>query len=760
MHHGVLSGAAREEGGGSMIKGIEFLSIEATLPVILVVAPLALGLSFWAWKRSAYRPAILGLELLRLLLIAGVLFALSQPERVETEISNELPKIAVLWDDSASMKTRDVVPLGATGAAPETRADWLEGNFDLAGLELALAGRYRVSGAPLSDSSLLEPERGALDGGAEGEIPATNMASPMRRLLEDPELRALVLLGDGDWNSGGSPADVAMKYRMQGVPIFTTAIGSRTALEDIEFLPLEPPAFALVDKQLSIPYAIRSSMDRDLRVSVSLVGTDGQKTGEVVLLKARSIFEGTLSITPTAMGSLTLTASLPVQSGELDETNNQVTVEIDVREESLRVLLIESTPRWEYRYLRNAMVRDPGVEVDCFLYHPDLKDIGGGPHYLSAFPSREELVEYDVVFLGDVGMAPDQLSPEQCKMIRGLVAEQASGLILMPGLGGRQMSLFESELEPLLPVELDPGAPYGHGQETPAHLLLTEVGRKSSLTKLAPDERMNADLWENLPGFQWSAAALRPRAGATVLAVHSSRDDGYGRLPLLATKNFGTGKVLFMGTDSAWRWREGVEDKIHYRFWRQVVRWMAYQRKMNAGESMRLFYTPERPTVRSLTTFFANVMDAAGSPLEGADLSARIESPAGRISRLQFDSDEGEWGLYSTTFRAVEPGDHIITLTCRDTEEQLVSTVNFVGAVLERVGQPARHDVMAEISRISRGEVFRFSDIERLGERLRALEDPPVVSRRTRLWSHPILGAIMVLLMAFFWIGRKMVGRF
>ena len=27
-----------------------------------------------------------------------------------------------------------------------------------------------------------------------------------------------------------------------------------------------------------------------------------------------------------------------------------------------------------------------------------------------------------------------------------------------------------------------------------------------------------------------------------------------------------------MGSDSAWRWRRGVEDKFHYRFWSQVVR--------------------------------------------------------------------------------------------------------------------------------------------------------------------------------------------
>ena len=73
-------------------------------------------------------------------------------------------------------------------------------------------------------------------------------------------------------------------------------------------------------------------------------------------------------------------------------------------------------------------------------------------------------------------------------------------------------------------------------------------------------------------------------------------------LGLIDTRTFGAGKVLFMGTDGAWRWRKGVEDKYHYRFWGQVVRWMAYQRNMAKGETMRLFYTPDQPQRRQTLT--------------------------------------------------------------------------------------------------------------------------------------------------------------
>jgi len=35
-----------------------------------------------------------------------------------------------------------------------------------------------------------------------------------------------VLISDGDWNEGGSPAGVAMQYRLRGIPIFGACAGS------------------------------------------------------------------------------------------------------------------------------------------------------------------------------------------------------------------------------------------------------------------------------------------------------------------------------------------------------------------------------------------------------------------------------------------------------------------------------------------------------------------------------------------------------
>ena len=68
-----------------------------------------------------------------------------------------------------------------------------------------------------------------------------------------------------------------------------------------------------------------------------------------------------------------------------------------------------------------------------------------------------------------------------------------------------------------------------------------------------------------------------------------------------------------MGTDSAWRWRRGVEDKYHYRFWSQVVRWMAHQRHLSDKEGIRVSYSPEAPNVGDTVFLQTTVLDQAWS---------------------------------------------------------------------------------------------------------------------------------------------------
>ena len=60
-----------------------------------------------------------------------------------------------------------------------------------------------------------------------------------------------------------------------------------------------------------------------------------------------------------------------------------------MRQEQLKVLLVETLPRWEFRYLKNALSRDPGVTVRVLLMHPGM-DRGEGKNLAEILRLRAE----------------------------------------------------------------------------------------------------------------------------------------------------------------------------------------------------------------------------------------------------------------------------------------------------------------------------------------------------------------------------------
>jgi len=715
-----------------------------SLGISIVVVLVTAAYCYAAWRRSGYQRTFGLLELLRLVLVIFAAVMFNQPEYIEEFLPDEKPSVVVLWDDSRSMETRDVKTVGQSGEALTTRRDAI---------------------APLTESSawhkLHERINVVLQPFSSPESSGSNLYQPLNDIMEkQANLLGVVFASDGDWNEGPPPVQAATRMRLKEIPIFAVPVGSSIPLPDVELLSLDAPTFGVAGKSVRIPFSINSSLPRDHVATVTLRTSDGEELQKEVNVKAMGRTSEWIIWKPEQIGDYQLTVNVPTHHDESLTDNNELSAPISIREEKLRVLVVESYPRWEYRYLRNALSRDPGVEVSCLLFHPGLSKVGGGNRdYIKEFPDGlDELSKYDVVFLGDVGLDDGQLTVEQCRLLKGLVEHQASGLVFMPGFYGRQFSLLETELDALYPVVLDEAQPGGWGSRTPSHFELTELGRRSLLTKLADTREDNIEVWSGLPGFQWHAPVLRARAGTDVLSVHESETNKYGRVPLLVTRTYGAGKVLFMGTDGAWRWRKGVEDKYHYRFWGQVVRWMAYQRNMAKGESMRLYYSPDQPQIDQTVMFNANVMERSGEPLTKGDVVARITAPSGKLETVRFVSAGDEWGAFAGRFTTAEPGQHEMVLNCKQTGTTLETSFFVQGVANERAGRPARPEVLDELARVTRGKVIAADKIDDVLNSLAALPDPPASVRRVQLWSHPIPAACLIALFGVFWVGRKAAG--
>ena len=617
-------------------------------PWSLAISIIFLGVICWlawtAWERSGFRRVIGWLEGLRVLIALGIAITLNQPEWREVFKPDSKPTLAVLVDTSRSMQTQDVFDPHNPSAPPTIRADTAKPFLDPQAWS-SLTQKLDVAIQPFSSESN-PPEDGTDIGGA--------LAAAAKKY---PHLRAVALISDGDWNVGDPPNQAATKLRMRDVPVFTVPTGAESHLPDIELSSFDVPTFAVAGKPLRIPFTIESSLPQDAAATLEMKSSTGEVITKDVVIPAMSRLQDVMVWKPESPGDIKLTLTVPKTGNETNLENNTLEAPLSIRKETLHVLIIESFPRWEYRYLRNACERDPGVEVNTLLFHPDLGKLGAGRGYLAAFPKDEQLAKYDVIFLGDVGTDPGQLTNEECDSLMKVVRDQATGLVFMPGFHGFEASLLPTPLGDLFPVVWDDAQPHGYGTPTPGGFTLTEAGEHSLLTKLEDTDEESEQVWKNLPGFQWYAPALRAKAGTEVLVMHSTESNDFGRIPLIVTRTYGAGKILFMGTDGAWRWRKGVEDKYHYRFWGQVVRWMAYQRNMSSGDKMRLFYSPDRPRAGAVLTLNANAMSTTGEPLQDGAVIAQITSPTGKIDSVRLlPASQESWGLFTGIYTPDQPG--------------------------------------------------------------------------------------------------------
>jgi hypothetical protein len=724
-----------------------------TAPWVMVVALAFAAASAWFFVRSMRREGhggwMTALHVLRFVIALAVAFTLLRPERVVIKKRTEQPRVVVLWDGSGSMETKDVLTGQKQASA---RAEWVKQQID-AKFWQPLEKQYQVTVEPFA-----QPPADDAKADVETEI-GSDLNAPLERVLKQhADLRAVLLLSDGDWNLGKSPITAATALAQRDVPVFAVGVGSETYLPDVELQSVLAPTYGLVNERISVMFTVQNHLPREVKTSVTVQGPGDAKGSKTVTLPPMGQIQDMLVFTPQAEGEGDFTVRLPVEREEVFPENNARAFHLAVRKETLKVLLVDSQPRWEFRYLRNALVRDAGVAVNTVLYHPAI-GMGEGVGYLKEFPAkREDLQSYDVVFLGDVGIGSGMLTPENATMLKGLIEQQASGLVFLPGALGRGKSFADSALADLLPVETDYVKGTGFASSAEARLELTFRGRDHWLTMLATDPSANQIVWRGLPGFYWYAPVVKAKPGSEVLAVHEAARNQFGRIPLLVTRAAGNGKVLYMGTDSAWRWRKGVEDTYHYRFWGQVVRWMAHQRHLSQDEGMRFFYTPETPKRGDKMRLTATVLDKLGIPISEGKVAVTLTAPSGASETIELVAENAEWGVHTGQFVPREGGKYEVEVKCEAAARRLKTQLTVTVPTLEKVGRPAKLDVLREIAALTSGKSAGPADLAQLVSGLSLLPERRPEEQRFRLWCDPRWCAALLVLFTAYWVGRKIGG--
>ena len=208
----------------SVSRSLTFLGTPWSV-ALSIIAVLATGVfCFLAWRRSGYRPSMGILELLRLALVGIVAVLLNQPEWIEEFRPEEKPAIAVLWDASSSMDTRDALAGASEGAsgAPVTRPR--SDQPAQRGFDLAKASRAVERGDPAFRRAEGGPRHGL-------ERPAlTRERSHSQPARGGVGLRRRLERGSAAGAGGGGAAD-ARSADLRGARGQPLAIAGRRAFE-------------------------------------------------------------------------------------------------------------------------------------------------------------------------------------------------------------------------------------------------------------------------------------------------------------------------------------------------------------------------------------------------------------------------------------------------------------------------------------------------------------------------------------------------
>ena len=158
------------------------MSFSASWP-LLVFGALVWGGFGWLgivnWRRNPRR-GVAALEALRFVIVGLVVITLWRPEVRRWMTAALQPTVAVLWDDSRSMTTHDQVE----GDRAVERREWVAQQRALP-VWKTLSNQFRM----VSENF----------GSAEG----TDINAALTKVAgSGANLRAVVLLSDGDWNTG------------------------------------------------------------------------------------------------------------------------------------------------------------------------------------------------------------------------------------------------------------------------------------------------------------------------------------------------------------------------------------------------------------------------------------------------------------------------------------------------------------------------------------------------------------------------------
>jgi len=701
---------------------------------------------------------------LRVALLTLMVVLLLRPVVVVSSVIPRSSYVAMLVDDSVSMKLRDV-PGGASRL--DTVKQALFNNIP--GQESFLnrldrkfkTSLYGFSGglARLKDGNDLFGEGRTSDlAGALDETIKRSSGMP---------LSAVVLATDGASNVPRDMAAVLRELRARDIPVFTVGVGNTARPMDAELTRVNMPRRVLVGSRLNIETIVGLSGYGATKVLLN-VREDGRaiKTEEANL-RGNDTQAVNLEITPTTPGIHRYTVEVTPLDGELTVENNKQDSLVEVIEGPLRILHVEGEPRWELGKIRESIQpNEKNVTVVSLQRTGENKfyrqGVGTQTELATGFPkTEEELFSYQGLILGSVEAG--FFTADELRSIEAFVARRGGGLLALGGRlafdGGKYKG---TAIDDLLPVSLTGEAVDDANSFTAVYKpVLTAAGQTHPITRLNEDRAANQKAWNEMPPISVSEVLTNIKPGASVL-LEARRVQGSGTLvaPLLVQQRYGRGQTLALTAADTWRWRMKMDSKnnAHETFWRQMLRYLV----SGTPQQIEIGTEKEVYALDDTISIVADIRDKKFNAVGDAHAIARVTKPSGLVVDVPLKfTTLNSVNTYAGEFKADELGQHRIELIGNSaTLGQLSATSNMLVSDLNREYYSAAQnsDLLKRIAAETGGKYYTTAEAQSLLDDL-IYRQSPYSERVTKdLWDMPINFMLIVGLLSAEWFLRKREG--
>lgn len=722
----------------------------------------------------------------------------------------DLPDLVVILDDSASMSYADKYGDAAAASAMQARlkaarfdeatranlaktlllekdTELLEKDTDL--LE-QLRERYNIK--YFLASGALRPLMGAVDDAGPSDdreriraFTADRPDSKLGQCVLDAlaaqrgrPTAAIIIFTDGVTTEGKTIADAADVARRKAIPLFTIGLGNDQPQKDVWVASVTADEIAFVGDVVPIDFRVAGAGYRGKQVDVQLKDSRSGRVldaTKITIGDDGQIRSGRLRHRPDAPGEIEYVVQVVPPAGDSNDKNNTQARVIDVRDETIRVLLVQENPSYEFRYLKQLLSRqlkvgggvdDQGrpaksIELTTVLQSANRDYASLDETALAVFPvRREELFAYDVIIFGDVN--PAYLSRGVMENVAAFVKERGGGMIIYAGPRYTPLAYRGTPIADLLPINLDvASAPPEREVLTQAvQMQPTQLGVSSAFMQLDDPPAASLARWLKLPGIFWYLEAPELRGGAIVLAEHPTRTGSDGRpLPLIAAQFVGAGNVIFHATDETWRWRFRTGDALFGRYWLQAIRYLSRAKLLGKARSAEI--ATDRQTFRrgDLVNLRVRFFDDRQAPAQDDGVAVVIEQAGGRNRRVTLER-AGRRGMFETTLAGLGPGKYRAWMAA-PTLADGAPTTDFV--IEDPGGEMARLQMNAkELQRAadrSGGKYYTFATAARLTDDLPEGREVPIEALDPiPIWNHWRLAVVFVGLLVTEWLLRKRAG--